>query len=606
MEPASKTTPMSIVTHATLDLETLILEAEQLVERRKKEALSLADKAMAIALQTRDSRHQAYAHYIQAFYHCLVENDYTRAISISHKALQSLREEDAPDIGYKIYMVLGNAYQMRGDTFDAHNTYLRGLKLLEGLDSMDTRQKSFAGSFYYNLAAMLVSEQNKEAEAYLAKAISLYSEVQNRFKLSKSYIAYAGVLEARQEYAAAIEYLFKALQIDEELNDPYSIALTKANLCELHLRIGAYDQALTYLDDALSYYDQNQMLYETAKTRQILGKTLFAVGRRDQGISELLRAEELFEQLDNKRELSELYDLLGNCYGEMQEYALAWLFQKKHSSGLKDFYNVERERALTIARKEFETERKEKEAALLQQKHEEIQLYVRKLEISNNELKQFAQVASHDLREPLRAITSYMDLLRRSLAGTVTAEQADFITFAINAGKRMDRLITDVLRLAKVDSNAHLTEINLQSIFTEIALNLEQVIKDRNALIMLPESWPRIAGDRTQILQLFQNLVANGIKYNTSTQPVIQVSATTKDNFAEISVADNGIGIPDQYRQKVFDIFQRLDRTQESGSGIGLTIVKKIVDNMGGKIWIEDNQPAGCVFMIRLPIHRAS
>lgn len=598
------TRPMSIVTNDTLDLEHLILEAEQLVERRRKEALSLADRAMAIAQQTRHGRHLAYAHYIQAFYQCLVENDYSRAISISNKALQNLKEEDAPYVGYKIYMVLGNAHQMRGDTFDAHKAYMRGLKLLEGLDALDVRQKSFAGSFYYNLAVLLVSEQNKEAEAYLINAISLYSEVNNKFKLSKSYIAYAGVLEARHEYSAAIEYLFKALEIDQELNDPYSIALTKANLCELHLLIGEYDRALTYLDDALAYYDQNQMLYETAKTRQILGKTLFAIGRRDQGISELLKAEELFEQLDNKRELSEIYDQLGNFYGEMQEYALAWLFQKKHSSGLKDFYNVERERALTIARKEFETERKEKEAALLQQKHDEIQMYVRKLEISNNELKQFAQVASHDLREPLRAITSYMDLLRRSLGSSLTAEQTDFITFAIMGGKRMDRLITDLLRLAKVDRNAQLSEINLPSIFSEIVLNLEQVIKDRNAVILLPEVLPRITGDRTQILQLFQNLVVNGIKYNKSPQPVIQIKAAAKDQFIEISVADNGIGIADQYRQKVFEIFQRLERRRgESGSGIGLTIVKKIVDNMGGKIWIEDNQPAGCVFMIRLPIH---
>jgi light-regulated signal transduction histidine kinase (bacteriophytochrome) len=326
------------------------------------------------------------------------------------------------------------------------------------------------------------------------------------------------------------------------------------------------------------------------------------MGRHEEAIAELLQAEELFNKLENKRELSGLYKTLGDYFGKLEDYKQAWEYQQKHNESLKYFFNIERENAVTRARKEFETGQKEKEAELLKAKNEEIQLYVRKLESSNNELKRFAHVASHDLREPLRMVNSYMNLLKKSMNGNITETQAEFIAFAIDGSKRMDQLIIDLLSLAKVDRDPKIVKVNMRTVFEEISLNLDALIKENKAIVKIHGHLPEITADRTQILQVFQNLIANGIKYNTSDEPLIEVSCVEKKNTIEISVADNGVGISEEFRGKVFEIFQRLNPVKETkGSGIGLSITKKIVDGMDGKIWIEDNKPQGSVFVISLP-----
>ena len=587
----------------TTDLNNLILEAEELVERRKPEALLLAEKAMLVALQTKDPRNIAYAKYIVAFYHCLVANDYDRAIQLCDDVLKEQEANDIADVVYKIYMTLGNAYHLKGDAFSAHQNYLKGLQRLQARAELSTREKGFAASFYYNASLLLISEQNDAAEEYLLKAIEIYKEIESGFKLSKSYCAYSVVLKNRGQFEEAIELLFKALEIDQRINDPYSIALTKANLGILSLRTGKATEAFGWLCDSLTYYTANNLVYETSMTKVSMGETLFAMGRSDEAIAELLQAEELFNKLENKRELSGLYKTLGDYYGKLEDYKLAWEYQKKHSESLKYFFNIERENAVTRARKEFETGQKEKEADLLKTKNEEIQLYVRKLESSNNELKRFAHVASHDLREPLRMVNSYMNLLKKSMNGHISQTQAEFIAFAIDGSKRMDQLIIDLLSLARVDRDPRITKVNLKTVFEEIALNLDTLVKENKATIKIPEHLPEIMADRTHMLQVFQNLVANGIKYNTSNEPVIEVQSTKNKNNIEISVADNGVGISEEFRGKVFEIFQRLHSVKETkGSGIGLSIAKKIVDGMNGKIWIEDNKPQGSVFVISLPV----
>ncbi|HLP19463.1 MAG TPA: ATP-binding protein, partial [Chitinophagales bacterium] len=227
--------------------------------------------------------------------------------------------------------------------------------------------------------------------------------------------------------------------------------------------------------------------------------------------------------------------------------------------------------------------------------------YVHRLEISNNELKQFAHVASHDLREPLRMITSYMGLVKKSLNDNITEQQTEFINFAIGGAKRMELLIIDLLRLAKIDANTKVEPIKLKNVMTEIGLNLDVLLKEKNAAIICDEL-PEITADRTQMLQLFQNIIANGIKYNESETPMVKVTCITKSNEVEIAIADNGIGIDENYHERVFQIFQRIQTTREySGSGIGLTICKKIVDGMNGRIFIESNVGAGSTFRLVFP-----
>ena len=593
---------MNAQSELSLNIEKLIQEAEQLVDRRNTDALPLAKKAMALAIESGYPNHFAQAKYILAFYDCLVANSYDTAIELCNEALIKVDPFERGDISYKLYMTLGNSYQLKGEVFAAQESYMMGLKQLEARSELTLREKGFLASFYYNVSLLLsTSELNISTEEYLQKAIRIYEETESNFKLSKSYLSYAGILEKKKEFDRAIDYLFKALALDTKSNDAYSIALTTANLGILHLRIGKYDQALPYLHEAISYYQKHNMLYENGMVLVAIGETLFAVDMQLESIAKLTEAEDIFRSLDNKSELSHVYELLAGFLEKTGATGPALRYQKLYTESLKYFFDIEKTNALTRAKKEFENEQKEKEASLLQEKNEEIKRYVHRLEISNNELKQFAHVASHDLREPLRMITSYMGLVRKSLSENITQQQTEFIAYAIDGAKRMELLIVDLLRLAKVDANAKMEVVKLNHVVDEMKLNLDMLLQEKNATI-ISSNLPEIHADRTQMLQLIQNIVSNGIKYNESGRPVIKIKYTQRASDIEITIADNGIGIDEIYREKVFQIFQRIETSKEySGSGIGLTICKKIVDRMNGKITIEDNMGGGTLFKILLP-----
>jgi len=592
---------MSLATDNYEEIYELVSKAEQHIDRRSADALPLAEKIMAQAVQNRSAHLFALANYIQAFYHCVVLNDYDKSIDLCNEAIERLQKEGDLEIAYLLNMTLGNAYQFRGEVFSAQGHYMLGLRQLEDRKELNKREKGFLASFYYNLSLVMGTSQiGIDAEDYLLKAIQLYEETENYFKLSKSYGAYTWILEKRQEFDKAIETTRKSLSIDLKLNDPFSIAVSKANLGLLYLRTQKTANAFAYLKDALSYFTENNSLYYIAMVKVNMGETMCAIGDIKEGIAELHEAEKLFLQLDNRQELTHIYKTLSQHYKTQGQFEIALDYLNKHLEGLNAFYDVEKTNALTRAKKEFDTELKEKEAKLLKEKNEEINLYVHKLEVSNNELKQFASVASHDMREPLRMIYSYIGLLQKSLGENISQQQKDFIAYALDGSKRMDNLIQDLLRLAKVDANPKREPLKLNMIVEELKWNLDALTKEKNANIY-SVAMPTINADRTQMLQLFQNLIANGIKYNRGANPTIHIGCKQHKGEVEISIADNGPGIPASHREKVFQIFQRLQTNKDiAGTGMGLAICRKIVESMNGKIWIEDNVTGGTVFVFTL------
>jgi nitrogen-specific signal transduction histidine kinase len=589
------------VKHKTI--EELIQEAETLCERRSTAALPIIQDAMEMALQSGTLRHIALAKYVLGFYHCFVENNYDEAVKSCDEALKHLNQKEISEFGYKMYLTLGNSYQLKGDVYMAQKSYLMGIKSLESKEDLKEREWDYLASFYYNLGLLLGNSAfNFQVEEYLTKAIEIYERIGQRYKLSKSYVAFCSILEPQGKFNECIDLLMKAKAIDEEENDQYSIALTNANLGIMYMRLGNETRSLYFLGMALEYYQASNMAYETAMVKTSLAEAVFKGGKQDEGITIMYEAEELFRQLNNKKELSNIAGLLSSMHEANNNFSEALKCQKRYTESLKEFFDVEKTNSITRAKKEFETEQKEKEASLLREKNDEINRYVHKLEMSNNELKQFAQVASHDLREPLRMISSYMTLLEKSLKDNLNEQQKDFINFASDGARRMEQLIVDLLRLAKIDANPKLEDVKLSNVIEEIKLNLDTLLKEKNAIVVVSDM-PMVKADRTQMLQLFQNLIGNGVKYNESDQPLIRINCVTNFDKYEITISDNGIGIPETFKDKIFNIFQRVPTNKSySGSGIGLAICKKIVDSMNGKIWVENNPTGGTLFKINLKV----
>lgn len=226
------------------------------------------------------------------------------------------------------------------------------------------------------------------------------------------------------------------------------------------------------------------------------------------------------------------------------------------------------------------------------------------LKRSNEDLEQFTHVISHDLREPLRTITSYVQLLVKHYKDKLDQNGIDFINYAVSGAKRMNRLIQDLLAFSRVGTQDRAFEwIDCEKPFEKVLLNLQIMIKEKGTEITC-DPLPNVMGDFTQLMQLFQNLIENSIKFSSGDNICrIHVSARKKEDYWIFAVKDNGIGIDPVYFKKVFIIFQRLHSREEySGSGIGLTICKKIVQRHGGTIWVESELGKGSTFYFSLPI----
>jgi two-component system, sensor histidine kinase and response regulator len=224
------------------------------------------------------------------------------------------------------------------------------------------------------------------------------------------------------------------------------------------------------------------------------------------------------------------------------------------------------------------------------------------LERSNAELEQFAYVASHDLQEPLRMVTSYVQLLKRKYTGALDAEANEYIDFAVDGATRMKQLIDDLLTYSRASRPDRSTELEMDRILALVQQNLKTAIQETNAAIT-SDPLPVIVAERTSMLQLMQNLISNAIKFHApDRRPIIHVGVDESEEQWTFFVKDNGIGIEEQYADKVFVIFKRLNsRTEYPGTGIGLAVARKIVHRLGGRIWFSSTPGTGTTFYFTVP-----
>lgn len=244
--------------------------------------------------------------------------------------------------------------------------------------------------------------------------------------------------------------------------------------------------------------------------------------------------------------------------------------------------------------------------AALRDAHAQLARRTQDLERSNADLEQFAYVASHDLQEPLRMVTSYLQLVDRNYTDTLDAEGRNYIHIAVDGARRMQNLIQDLLAYARI--GACTTPIRA----TCVAESLKKVIADLKVTLdgagaeLAIGPLPKVCADPIQLEMVLRNLLANAVKFRSIRQPRISVSATCAESICTISVSDNGIGIEPQYRERIFVIFQRLHRSGFEGTGIGLALCRRIVERHGGRIWVEPNPEGGSIFRFTLPLAEAT
>lgn len=451
-----------------------------------------------------------------------------------------------------------------------------------------------------HFSAALVYNQNKyEAIAitHLNKTIELAEELADDEILGRSYNALAMTKLSNNEIAAAKGYFEQAIFYKKKTKDKKGAAVVYLNMSRLYEKMEDYETALTYVDQALDY-ESTGLAYDKlliGTIRQQAGRIHFKLKEYELALGELELATVFLIEIKNLKVLNEVYQLYCDIYVATQNFEWAYYYSVKLNEINQQIIEKEKQKSLTELQIKYETEQKKKEAELYKLKS-------KALERSNESLEQFAHVVAHDLKNPLRSVMGYISLLKRKFENQLDENGLEYIDLAKDSGKQMEQLINDLLAFAKVKyrTEENFESIDLIDVVAESVRGLAHFFNENTNVFT--NILPTVRADESQIFQLFQNIIANALKYNNAVNKEVTIKATTQGSLVEIAIADNGIGIPEAEREKVFDILYRLHKKKEAqGTGIGLSICKKIVEYHGGRLWIETGEGGqGSVFKFTL------
>jgi PAS domain S-box-containing protein len=374
----------------------------------------------------------------------------------------------------------------------------------------------------------------------------------------------------------------------------FDITARKHTEIELNKSEERYRRFLEGSPDAIYVHSNDQIVYANGAAAELFGaKSIDDLLGSD--ATELFHPEDLVKR-EQQREQTKTTGSTSNLaeyrfrrldgsefHGEITAATIDW------EGAASIFVNVR-----DISRRKMFEDRLEKLNGQLTDQADELQR-------SNSDLEQFAYIASHDLQEPLRMISGYCQLLQRRYKDKLDQDANEFIEFAVEGAGRMQRLISDILMYSRVGTRAKpLEKIPCQEVFDGALANLQVAIEETGAVVTSDEL-PEIMGDRSQLGQLFQNLLGNALKFRGDKTPEIHVSATQAGKDWKISVSDNGIGIEPEHRDRIFLIFQRLHtRAEYEGTGIGLAVCQKIVSRHGGTLTVDASESGGSKFTFNL------
>ncbi len=405
-------------------------------------------------------------------------------------------------------------------------------------------------------------------------------------------IAIEALKNGAQDYLikglAGDDSVFRCLQYAIERNK-VEVALRKS---ERRLRIileHSYD-AFASMDNQFNITDWNNQAEKTFgfKRTEALGRSLAIIAPHHLRKQYALQVDDFFKASE----------------GRIQRYTTELIAQHKdgHEFPIEIvvFRIYEDESYMYCAFARDITERKH----VAEELERRVQERTAELTQSNEELRQFAKIASHDLQEPLRAVQGFANLLQESTRDKLDQDSIEFIDYILDGTQRMQQLIQSVLVHSNIVNKDEISEdiaTDCNGIIEEVLENLDATIKECHAKLEV-DNLPTVAVERAQLIQLFQNIISNALKYRDKVAPQIFITAEKTVNEWLFSIRDNGIGIDPKYADKIFDMFARLHgKTKYTGTGMGLAICKKIVNSHGGKIWVESEVGQGCIFLFTLP-----
>jgi signal transduction histidine kinase len=506
------------------------------------------------------------------------QNNYRQALEHFNKALENFDRANDSKGKMKTLNALGQACGQLGD-FDKNFSYCSEALLLARAVA-DVHEMA---RIHTNLG-FACENLGKPAEAigHYQAALQTGEETENRRLIAEAGIKLGKIyLRQNNEKEAGVLFL-EALDAVEKINVLPLRKEVYETLYQYYERDGNREKAYEFLKLLTSVKDA---LYDEERTRQLISNQIrYETQKREEEVK-LLKANELESRLTIQKQRLGNYALLAFAV-----LTLTVMFFLYDAFRRKKAYNEHLEEEVN------------KRTAELEKSNAELKESNRQLGQSNAELERFAYIASHDLKSPLRNVISFLNLIERRMRPIQDANIAEYLRFASENARQMHHLIQDVLEFSRVtQKDGENTPVDLNESLIMVMQNLKEDLQHKNGAVFAG-SLPVIEGNSVHLLQLIQNLVGNGIKYNQSQRPRVMITHREDRSCHIVTVKDNGIGIPKEYHEQIFEMFKRLHNKEEyPGSGIGLALCKKIVHNMGGEIWLESEPGKGTTFFVSVP-----
>ena len=618
-----------------------LVAKEKYKDKKYDDAIDLYNNAIEIirTYKLKDSNRSVFRNIANAYYK---KQDYERTIqsldeylleytdinnqekssalhklSIVHRYLGDLETAFSYELmNYKIVQSLNDSlsvwesnYQLGGilifqeDIEGALEYYLETKRLAEDIADSTYLYSSLGaiGNSYHELDSFVL------ALSYNKRALKLAQSIGYETGINYSLYNIANDYEDLKEYEKALEYHFKALEIRLEVGDRWGEANSYNMISNIYISLNNNKEAFEYFEKGLSLGNEIAAKPVLVKIYEIGADLHTKAGNyktANEFLYKLLAAREELKNINALRKL------------KSQKTAYEISRRDKEIVSLKNDQEAQSQKMRTLSYIGLAVfpfvillllayQRLKKTNDLLEIKTKLIEKQNIALEESNQELEQFAYVASHDMREPIRTISSFNSLLKRRYGNLLGEGGLEFVNFIDDASTRMDIMLTDLLDYSRVNTkNNNQSFVNLTDAAFSAAKNLSVKLSGQGVQLNVSKL-PDVKVNPIQMERLFQNLIANGVKYNDKQEKIININYENNETAHIISVNDNGIGIAPEHKDKVFEIFRRLHGTSEyEGSGIGLATCKKIVERHNGEIWLDSKLTEGTTIYFSIPIHR--
>jgi signal transduction histidine kinase len=543
----------------------------------------------------------------------------------------------------KDFEMVGHAYNglatVHGALSDFEKAIEYYLKALEAAEHVG--KKTDISASCRNIAIIYMKAQNYDlALKNIEHAYWVALQTKDSTSIAHSLETHGKVFNAMGNPSAAIAKHQEALNIIEKAGDKRFIAELLIQIGESYVQLNQLENAERYFkrcvdfEGFMDYYEHPNYHYKWGQLCLKTGRTELALTAFNESLRLAHRGQ--FKDLIQKNNAA-----LAKVYKQLKDFPKAFSCLEKASAYSDSLFNEANTRHITEAQFKYNTAQGERQIQALQlrqsrfwfvlalaifllvtawliyflrakainnkilvQKNSEIQLQNRRLQESNEILHQFAYASAHDLKEPLRSIGSFTSIIAKRYTPLLPPEAGEYMNFITGGVKRMENLLSGLLEYSTIISEDHTVTkaFNLERVLDDVVKNLHSKILEKEAIVEYHNCDMSLFVSRLHLLQLFQNLVGNALKFTTDT-PKVTINCIYKKDVVVLSVKDNGIGIKQEHGDKIFKLFQRLSRApQYEGTGIGLTICKNIVEKHSGKIWFESQEGQGTTFFIELPI----